>query len=268
MTTSDKVAIGALGLSIISVVVTVTLFISRGRYDVDALRKDIGDPSVPSGLYGQVDQAKSNALKATVDAIASKETSEKARADSLEARDNSIKAKGELDVVKVQVKTVSEKTENAFQQANSAADLAKQASDKSSAAIMAAVPIGTILPWDPVIRDSQNNDTKNRRSVPDGWTICGTQGGTPDLNESFIMGVGSLTKGGERGGKDTIDGAPHTHTGTTSVQNADRNRHCDGNCYAPTPAHSHTFTTNLDGAHSHGTNRPTYYSVVFLCKLS
>lgn len=139
--------------------------------------------------------------------------------------------------------------------------------DRSCSGAMTTLPEGSILAWDPVVRTGDGDPTPNRRSIPEGWRICGTAVSTPDLNGRFLVGTASVRDAGETGGTKTIEGGAHLHSGTTSLVDAKADRPCSGKCYAPTPAHSHTFTTDRGGEHSHGDNRPPFYSVVFLCPI-
>lgn len=138
--------------------------------------------------------------------------------------------------------------------------------DASCSGNRAEFPDGSILSWDPIERNSDGVATQNRRPIPDGWKICGTSSSTPDLGGRFLIGTTSVRDAGDTGGTATIEGGTHIHTGTTSKVAAEAGRPCSGNCYPPAPSHAHTFATDPGGEHSHGDNRPPYYSVVFLCK--
>ncbi|MBV1817347.1 BppU family phage baseplate upper protein [Bacteroidales bacterium MSK.15.36] len=67
----------------------------------------------------------------------------------------------------------------------------------------------------------------NLADLPNGWLLCDGTNGTPDLRDRFILGA-SGTDIGDRGG---------SHTKTISQSNL--------------PSHSHSFTTNSSGNHTH-----------------
>ena len=154
-------------------------------------------------------------------------------------------------------------------------------------------PLGTILPWDPVIRDSKGMDTRQRRAIPKGWKVCDGVNGTPDLRNLFLMGASSSADTGKKGGIETISNLKTEDHELTINQ---------------MPSHRHNITGNMDGhkgldwgpgkvivptvsghiqpqakkylnkwnsgkgkPHSHKIkdleNRPPYYSVLYIIKL-
>ena len=79
------------------------------------------------------------------------------------------------------------------------------------------VPPGTIVMWSGSIAD-----------IPDGWALCDGTSGTPDLRDRFILSVSAGEDPGETGG---------SHTKALSVSNL--------------PPHTHSFTTDPAGEHTH-----------------
>ncbi len=64
MQNSDRISLGALIVSVISIIVAGTTVMNRNTYDLGALQEAVGDASKPSGLYAQIDLAKRDALTA------------------------------------------------------------------------------------------------------------------------------------------------------------------------------------------------------------
>ena len=131
-------------------------------------------------------------------------------------------------------------------------------------------PNGVIFAWDAVIRDKDGAPTGESRSVPDGWQVCNGENGTPDLTGRFLMGAASLSGAGETGGKANIkESGVHTHSGTTGVtRGPDHGISCSGKCSGGrTAAHSHSFDIGKSGKHSHGSNLPPYYKIIYICKV-
>ena len=132
------------------------------------------------------------------------------------------------------------------------------------------VPNGVIFAWDAIIRNRDGTPTGEFRSVPDGWQVCNGEKGTPDLAGKFLMGSASLSGAGETGGKTNIKASGvHTHSGTTGVtRGPDHGISCSGKCSGGrTAAHSHSFDTGESGKHSHGSNLPPYYKIIYICKV-
>ncbi|MCX5782379.1 MAG: hypothetical protein NT145_06715 [Elusimicrobia bacterium] len=83
------------------------------------------------------------------------------------------------------------------------------------------VPKGFIGMWSGLITD-----------IPSGWHLCDGTGGTPDLTDRFILSVANSSENpGGTGG---------SHSITLAI--------------GQLPAHSHPFTTNSPGGHSHTAN--------------
>jgi len=81
----------------------------------------------------------------------------------------------------------------------------------------ASIPSGVIVMWSGLLAN-----------IPPGWALCDGTMGTPDLRDKFIYGVSALEEPGATGGASTY---------SLTV--------------AQLPAHTHTGTTNTDGAHVH-----------------
>ncbi len=125
--------------------------------------------------------------------------------------------------------------------------------------VLNKMPAGTVLP----IADKT-------AQVPAGWRICDGEENTPDLKETFLMGVVSVQEIGLTGGhNEPNEAGAHTHDGQTDVQNGvGPGLPCSGNCVGRMPDHSHGFTTGEAGQHHHGGNRPKYHAEMFICKVS
>lgn len=84
----------------------------------------------------------------------------------------------------------------------------------------ALVPSGGIIMWSGTVA-----------TIPSGWLLCDGTNGTPNLQDRFVVGAGNNYNPGDTGGADSV-------TLTTSE----------------IPSHTHTGTTDTDGAHSHDIN--------------
>lgn len=132
------------------------------------------------------------------------------------------------------------------------------------------LPLGTILPWDSMVRDQAGNPTGATREVPAGWKICNGKNGAPDLSDRFLMGVTNIASAGEIGGSNALPGAgQHDHGGRTrSFKGYIQGEiNYDAEKGRQSPFH---IEHGISGETSHdhgGENRPAYYSVVFIIKL-
>src|SRR5262249_21411066 len=90
-------------------------------------------------------------------------------------------------------------------------------SARSSISKGTVVPCGTIVMW--------YGDAK---TIPDGWALCDGSNGTPNLKDRVLVAAGGKYNPAETGGQDSVK---------LAVENL--------------PAHNHTGTTSLSGAHYH-----------------
>lgn len=89
------------------------------------------------------------------------------------------------------------------------------------------VPIGGIVIW-----------SGSLVSIPAGWQLCDGSGGTPNLQDKFIVGSGSTYSSGDSGGAASAN-LQHSHTLTSPTTSS--------------YLHAHTNSaTSTDGAHAHG----------------
>ncbi|MEP1577705.1 MAG: hypothetical protein ABJJ87_01820, partial [Lentilitoribacter sp.] len=104
----------------------------------------------------------------------------------------------------------------------------------------------------------------------EGWAICNSQNGTPDLRGRFVLGCNDATPAGTKGGEEnvtlTIEQMPsHTHNYTyTNPAGKTTNSLYSGDYWAPT--YSETPTTATGGDQPH-TNMPPYYALYFIMRL-
>ncbi|WP_375205464.1 hypothetical protein [Hyphococcus sp.] len=131
---------------------------------------------------------------------------------------------------------------------------------------VAGLPAGVMIAWDPIVRDSTGQE-RSRLTVPQGWEICGTTKKSQQVENAVLVGVSTITEAGKIGGQAEISNGLHSHTGIAdSRPGRSEGVHCSGKCGGPISGHDHTLSIDQSGDHSHGTNFPPYYSVVFLCK--
>ena len=116
------------------------------------------------------------------------------------------------------------------------------------------VPAGLIIMW-------------SGSQVPPGWALCNGQNGTPDLRDRFIVGAGGSYAVGAKGGTVTNE---HVHdiSGTTSGPSGSVS--ATGpflfNQNYSTTSHTHTYSGQTGSASVD--NRPPYYALAFIQKLS
>ena len=131
------------------------------------------------------------------------------------------------------------------------------------------LPKGTILPWDPTIRDSSGIPTGNFYSIPDGWRMCNGLNSTPNLSGRFLIGSNDLGEVRKTGGRIDIPyGGTHDHSGSVSSSCGDRDasgfQASGNNCRLI----SNSLSVISDGNHNHGgENRPPYYTVIYITKV-
>jgi hypothetical protein len=155
------------------------------------------------------------------------------------------------------------------------------------------LPLGAIIMW-------------SGSTIPAGWALC--DGGsyskmdgtgsitTPNLMDRFIVGAGSsyaiAATGGSISNAHTHDIDPpssastsvgsHTHTGTTAGPSGSSDKcTCAGSSASADSGHTHAFTTDAAGDHTHDTditnfnsgnasvteNRPPYFALAYIMKL-
>lgn len=126
--------------------------------------------------------------------------------------------------------------------------------------------------------------------IPNGWSLCDGTNGTPDLQNSFIIGAGSTYSFGDSGGSVNTILAAHSHTvsGTTAANSVSHGHAVTyaaiaGGTYSNYRRGSFTnITTSANGAHGHslaistagsgetgvGKNLPPYYALAFIMQTS
>jgi len=58
------------------------------------------------------------------------------------------------------------------------------------------LPRGSIIIWDPVVRDPKGGQTGKHRSLPASWQICDGTNGVPDLRNHSLRGASSRVDAG------------------------------------------------------------------------
>ncbi len=260
MKSNDKIALGALIVSILSILVATTTFFIRGSFDLDSLRDAVGDASKPSGLYAQVDIAKRDALTATTLSESSKEVSKEARNVALKAEKTATSAEKDAESALDKITIAVKKADNSKTKSEKAQESAQEALSVSQNALLNVVPIGTILAWIP---------TDNMPTPPEGWKVCDGTNGAPNLEGRFLIGVRHLNKTQQKGGRADIPGqGNHSHGGATTSVNANRityDRGGDNNGVW----FNHSHGIRGDGSHDHGgENRPPFFTVIYIIKTS
>ncbi len=113
------------------------------------------------------------------------------------------------------------------------------------------LPVGTIIAWYAV-----------NSPVPDGWSICDGNNGTPDLRGKFLRGVGTIADAGN----DPEAKSNHRHSATVTDASKANNSHnatCSQGCddmWASLYNHDHL------GAISQVSHIPPNFKVVYLMK--
>jgi|UPI00037C4812 hypothetical protein len=260
MQTSDKIAFGALLVSVISIIVAVTTVMNKSTYDLDSIKSALGDPNVPSGLYAQIDNAKRDSLEAKTLSQGNKGTANESRSIAQLAEKTAISAEKDAQAALSKIngsEVLSKKAEASAKVAEVTAQAAKRGSEM---ALLNSVPIGTILPWIP---------TDKMKNVPKGWKVCDGTNGAPDLEGRFLMGVRHLNKTQQKGGRGDIPAqGAHSHGGaTTSVNSARITYSHGGDNNGVWFNHSHGIKN--EGNHNHGgENKPPYFTVIYIIKTS
>lgn len=124
-----------------------------------------------------------------------------------------------------------------------------------------SVPAGSIIPW-----------YGNLANIPDGFALCDGKNGTPDLRDRFLVGAGNAYKLGDIGGENkhqlTIDEMPkHEHVIYSGYYGSNiYSISCDGSSYGGTFKDKHL--TQPSGGNQPHENRPPYYALYYIMKLS
>lgn len=260
MQTSDKIAFGALLVSVVSIIVAVTTVMNKSTYDLDSIKSALGDPNVPSGLYAQIDSAKRDSLEAKTLSQGNKSTSNEARQIAQLAEKTAVSAEKDAQAALAKIQGSEILSKNAEALAKVASESAESAKKDSKIALLNSVPIGTILPWIP---------TDKMKNVPKGWKVCDGTNGTPDLEGRFLMGVRHLNKTQKKGGRNDIPGqGAHSHGGATTSVNSNRITYSHGGDNNGV-WFNHSHGIKGEGNHNHGgENRPTYFTVIYIIKTS
>lgn len=120
-------------------------------------------------------------------------------------------------------------------------------------------PVGTIIAFDPKVRNASGIETGEIRPLPAGWTICNGNSGAPNLDGRFLRGVNLVASAAGTGGREDIpsDGNHrHPKEGTGDSGFGDDNN-------------DNQFRTGPAGGHDHsGENRPPFYNVIWICKIN
>jgi hypothetical protein len=119
-----------------------------------------------------------------------------------------------------------------------------------------SLPIGTIISWDPIIREANGRPTGDARPVPQGWSICNGTKGTPSLSDTFLMGSDSVVRAGQKGGANSVNKVFKTGKGNETMRQA----RTDNSKKEFSVIHTHSVSIEFD-------NRPSFYTVVYLCKI-
>lgn len=119
------------------------------------------------------------------------------------------------------------------------------------------VPVGAIIMW-----------SGSKDAIPDGWALCDGTIGTPDLRGRFVVGAGGAYAVGNTGGEEThrltVGEMPsHSHTmlkghGATNGTGISWDyNHENG-----------TLTTNAAGSGYAHENRPPYYALCYIMRVT
>ena len=97
--------------------------------------------------------------------------------------------------------------------------------------------------------------------IPDGWTLCDGNNGTPDLRDRFVVGAGDTYAVDETGGS-----VAHTHTFTS-----DGHSHIlqDGSDFAGPGGSDEVTTTDNDSGTTDPTDHlPPYFALAYIMKVN
>jgi trimeric autotransporter adhesin len=135
------------------------------------------------------------------------------------------------------------------------------------------IPVGGIIMWSGSIA-----------SIPNGWSLCNGQNGTPDLRDRFVVGAGNAYSVANTGGsKDaivvshnhTINDPGHSHTtGIYLTNNVGQGGSSFAGSYFGSNTGSGTgvsptgISVNTAGQSGTNANLPPYYALAFIMRIS
>ena len=141
------------------------------------------------------------------------------------------------------------------------------------------VPSGAIILWSGAVG-----------SIPAGWYLCNGANGTPNLQDRFIVGAGSVYAVGATGGSANAVVVSHSHSvsgsttsngnhshgtsianGNSGTQGSNKTSWGSGQATIVTydaGTHSHTLSGTADATGSSATNAnlPPYYALAYIMK--
>lgn len=141
MKISEIVPLGALLVSIISIIVSATVVLTHESADLKNLKAQIGDPGIPSGIYAQIANANASAIRPETVSKHSSKASEEARKEGDKAEKNASQLSNEFKIVKEEVTACYEYSKDA-----------KNLAEKALSHTKSKLPIGTIVAWSPKYR--------------------------------------------------------------------------------------------------------------------
>jgi len=135
------------------------------------------------------------------------------------------------------------------------------------------LPVGGIILWSGSVA-----------SIPSGFVLCNGANGTPDLRNRFVVGAGSSYAVGATGGADAVTLATnempsHSHGGNTAYSGSifeTSTGDTEGSNYAKgilnadnlTGKASHRHTISAEGGGAAHENRPPYYALAYIMRVS
>lgn len=142
------------------------------------------------------------------------------------------------------------------------------------------VPPGVICMW-----------SGSSVSIPEGWALCDGENGTPDMRGRFVVGAGGSYDPGDTGGANSVQLTEaqmpsHSHSGSTNTTGSHShsitrvtgsvssgNYSLSGSAGALSYSgsagnHSHSITTNTKGGNQSHENRPPYYALAYIMRLT
>ncbi len=108
---------------------------------------------------------------------------------------------------------------------------------------------GMIILWSGLIAD-----------IPGGFALCNGANGTPNLQNRFVIGAGSVYAVGDMGGS-----SDHVHTGTTDGHT--HTLESGTNVSGGTPHANYTNTETDTFTTASASSLPPYYALAYIMKL-